>query len=109
MGKVKDFEKVMLENEIPLLDQVTFQGNTILHLAAIYGHDQLARRILDHELSVLRSWNPNLNGNFVPNFSHYQTLLVRQNSKGDLALHVAAAAGHDLIVDLLVESLRRLP
>lgn len=109
MGKVQDFERVLQENEIPVLDQVTFQGNTILHLAAIYGHDQLVRRILDHELNVLRSWNPNLNGNFAPNFSHYQTLLVRQNSKGDLALHVAAAAGHELIVDLLVESLRRLP
>ncbi|CAA7047020.1 unnamed protein product [Microthlaspi erraticum] len=109
MGKVQDFEKVMLENEIPVLDQVTFQGNTILHLAAIYGHAQLVRRILDHELNVLRGWNPNLNGNFVSSFSHYQTLLVRQNSKGDLALHLAAAAGHELIVDLLVESLRRLP
>ncbi|CAL9233133.1 unnamed protein product [Arabidopsis halleri] len=109
MGKVQDFEKVMQEKQIPVLDQVTFQGNTILHLAAIYGHDHLVQRILDHELNVLRGWNPNLNGNFVSNFSHYQTLLVRRNYKGDLALHVAAAAGHELIVDLLVESLRRLP
>ncbi|CAN6969859.1 unnamed protein product [Brassica rapa subsp. trilocularis] len=109
MGKVQDLEKILQENEIPVLDQVTFQGNTILHLAAIYGHDHLVRRILDHELNVLRSWNPNLVGNFAPSFSHYQTLLVRQNSEGDLALHVAAAAGHELIVEFLVESLRRLP
>ncbi|CDY21967.1 BnaC09g00730D [Brassica napus] len=109
MGKVQDLEKILQENEIPVLDQVTFQGNTILHLAAIYGHDHLVRRILDHELNVLRSWNPNIVGNFAPSFSHYQTLLVRQNSEGNLALHVAAAAGHELIVDYLVESLRRLP
>ncbi|KAH0908356.1 hypothetical protein HID58_031677, partial [Brassica napus] len=104
-----DEEKTYEENEIPVLDQVTFQGNTILHLAAIYGHDHLVRRILDHELNVLRRWNPNLVGNFAPSFSHYQTLLVRQNSEGNLALHVAAASGHELIVEFLVESLRRLP
>lgn len=68
MGKVQDLEKIMQENEIPILDQVTFQGNTILHLAAIYGHDQIVRRILDHELNVLRSWNPNLVGNFFSKF-----------------------------------------
>lgn len=109
VGKVQDLEKILQENEIPVLDQVTFQGNTILHLAAIYSHDHLVRRILDHELNVLRRWNPNLVGNFAPSFSHYQTLLVRQNSEGNLALHVAAASGHELIVEFLVESLRRLP
>ncbi|KAL0846291.1 hypothetical protein Bca101_019537 [Brassica carinata] len=109
MGEVQDLEKIMQESEIPVLDQVTFQGNTILHLAAIYGHDHLVRRILDHELNVLRSWNPNLVGNFAPSFSHYQTLLLRQNSQGNLALHVAAAAGHELIVEFLLESLRMLP
>jgi len=109
MGKVQEFEKVMEENEIPVLDQVTFQGNTILHLAAIYGHDHLVRRILAYELNILRNWNPGLNCNFVPSFSHYQTLSVRRNYKGDLALHVAAAAGHELIVGLLIECLRQLP
>ncbi|CAH8313240.1 unnamed protein product [Eruca vesicaria subsp. sativa] len=108
MGKVQDLEKIFQENEFPVLDQITFQGNTILHLAAIYGHDHLVRRILDHELNVLRSWNTNIVGNFSPCFSHYQTLLVRQNSEGNLALHLAAAAGHELIVDFIVESLRRL-
>lgn len=34
---------------------------------------------------------------------------MRQNSEGNLALHEAAAAGHELIVDFLIESLRRLP
>lgn len=109
MGRVQDFARIMQENEIPVLDQVTFQGNTILHLASSYGHEQLVRRILDHELDVLRGWDPNINGNFAPTFSHYQTLLVRQNYKGNLALHVAAAAGHEPIVKFLVESLRRLP
>ncbi|ANM66192.1 Ankyrin repeat family protein [Arabidopsis thaliana] len=109
MGKVQEFEKVMEENEIPVLDQVTFQGNTILHLAAIYGHDHLVRRILAYELNILRNWKRGLNCNFVPSFSHYQTLLVRRNYKGDLALHVAAAAGHKLIVGLLIDCLRQLP
>ncbi|AEE82328.1 Ankyrin repeat family protein [Arabidopsis thaliana] len=99
----------MEENEIPVLDQVTFQGNTILHLAAIYGHDHLVRRILAYELNILRNWKRGLNCNFVPSFSHYQTLLVRRNYKGDLALHVAAAAGHKLIVGLLIDCLRQLP
>lgn len=41
--------------------------------------------------------------------SHYQAFLLRQNSKGNLPLHIAAGAGHELVVDILSVSLRRLP
>lgn len=52
VGSVQDFERIIQENEVPVLDQVTIQGNTILHLASMYGHVQLVSRILEHELGV---------------------------------------------------------
>ncbi|GMY16365.1 protein ACCELERATED CELL DEATH 6-like [Fagus crenata] len=55
------------------------KSNTILHIAASSGHDQLVEVILE---------------------SHYD-LAIRYNYAGDLALHVATSAGHLPIVKKL--------
>ncbi|KAL0724090.1 hypothetical protein Bca4012_038689 [Brassica carinata] len=86
---------------VPVLTDITPQGNTILHLAAIYGHHQLLEHIINHERVVF--------GDFDPIPSYYQSLLLRPNSSGDLPLHVAAAAGHAQAVILLINHLNQLP
>ncbi|CAA7035179.1 unnamed protein product [Microthlaspi erraticum] len=98
-GNIDEFDVVVFEG--PVLREITPQGNTILHLAAIYGHVQLLEHIINFERRVMQNWDP------IPN--DYQSLLLRPNFHGDLPLHVAAAAGHAPVVILLINHLRILP
>ncbi|KAL0009696.1 hypothetical protein SO802_004804 [Lithocarpus litseifolius] len=65
-----------------LLLERTFDSNTLLHVAASLGHDQIVEAILS--------------------IQQCQELLTAKNSSGDLPLHVAANAGHlPIVVKLL--------
>ncbi|XP_060182819.1 ankyrin repeat-containing protein NPR4-like [Lycium barbarum] len=70
----------LMKTDVEVGCQVTPQGNTILHLAALYGHFDLAREVL--------AVSP--------------ALLCRQNKKNETALHVAAKEGHTEVVRLLL-------
>lgn len=100
-GNIRGFDVLLQERGVLVFREITPQGNTILHLAAIYGHIQLLTHIIDHERGLAR------NRNLMPN--DYQRLVLRPNSNGDLPLHVAAAAGHEPVVIVLINSLRALP
>ncbi|CAF2309679.1 unnamed protein product [Brassica napus] len=84
-GTIEAFNELVAQGRA-VLTEITPQGNTILHLSAIYGHFRLLEHIINHEREVFENWDP------IPNY--YQSLLLRPNSNGDLPLHVAAAAGH---------------
>ncbi|KAM3345499.1 hypothetical protein P3S68_025208 [Capsicum galapagoense] len=60
--------------------QVTPKGNTVLHVAALYGHSHFAREVLK----------------ITP------TLLCCQNKKNETALHIAANEGHTEVVRVLL-------
>ncbi|XP_010522610.1 PREDICTED: protein ACCELERATED CELL DEATH 6-like [Tarenaya hassleriana] len=100
-GNIEEFETILQDIEVPVLGRVTPEGNSILHLAAIYGHTNLVVHIIVYELRIVNNWEP------IP--QSYQGLLVRPNFNGDLPLHVAAAAGHASVVDTLIEFLTKLP
>ncbi|PHT40044.1 hypothetical protein CQW23_18898 [Capsicum baccatum] len=60
--------------------QVTPKGNTVLHVAALYGHSHFAGEVLK----------------ITP------TLLCRRNKKNETALHIAANEGHTEVVHVLI-------
>ncbi|KAJ4762866.1 Ankyrin repeat protein family-like protein [Rhynchospora pubera] len=83
--EVLKFEK---EQEQPgltsCLEEVTFRGNTALHIAATYGHMEIAMILCNED----------------------RNLLTAQNRKGDTALHCAAGAGDTNMVHFLIEFCR---
>jgi ankyrin repeat protein len=87
-GKIAYIQESAGDVERSRLDllETTPKLNTILHVAASSGHDQLVQKILDIE--------------------RCRKLVKATNSTGDLALHVAANAGHLSIVKLLVSQLK---
>nr|XP_016497843.1 PREDICTED: protein ACCELERATED CELL DEATH 6-like [Nicotiana tabacum] len=60
--------------------QVTPKGNTVLHVAALYGHSHFVGEVLKITPS----------------------LLCRQNKKNETALHIAANEGHSEVVHVLL-------
>ncbi|KAK2995241.1 hypothetical protein RJ640_023765 [Escallonia rubra] len=83
-GKVDD----LLEYKDQLEDQLTPNSNTVLHIAATFGHIQSINWVLANRPS----------------------LLCRVNVKGNTALHLSAREGHCKVVQALIESARsRLP
>uniref|UniRef100_F6HI81 PGG domain-containing protein n=1 Tax=Vitis vinifera TaxID=29760 RepID=F6HI81_VITVI len=62
--------------------QVTPQKNTVLHLATIFGHDEIVKLIC----------------------KDLPFLVMERNCRGDTALHIAARAGNSLLVNLLINS-----
>jgi ankyrin repeat protein len=80
-----DFIKKKAEEDMErhsLAFQESPKSNTILHIAASSGHDQLVEAILE---------------------SHHE-LALKKNYAGDLALHVATSAGHLPIVKKLASA-----
>ncbi|KAK9284516.1 hypothetical protein L1049_023690 [Liquidambar formosana] len=62
------------------IDSVSPLGNSVLHVAASSGNEKNVRDIA----------------------YEFPSLVTKQNSKGDTALHIAARAGHALVVEALV-------
>ncbi|KAK9284921.1 hypothetical protein L1049_024102 [Liquidambar formosana] len=79
-NNIDAFKQATEDTERSRLYQVTPQGNTVLHLASRSGHDRLVEHIL----------------NCCPG------LFSKTNSAGNLALYVAAGAGHISTVKTLV-------
>ena len=77
-------EKLRVTEYSLLRETRFFNSDTLLHVAASFGHDQIVEAILSKQ--------------------HCQELLTAKNSSGDLPLHVAVNAGHLPIVQLLVNS-----
>ncbi|KAF3339016.1 Ankyrin repeat-containing protein [Carex littledalei] len=63
-----------------MLQEVTAEKNTVLHIAAEQGHVELVEQIIRRD----------------------NTLLVSQNSRHETPIHLAARAGHHRIVSLIV-------
>ncbi|KAJ1697484.1 hypothetical protein LUZ63_005996 [Rhynchospora breviuscula] len=82
---VQEILKFEKEQEQPgltsCLEEVTFRGNTALHIAATYGHIEIAMILCNED----------------------RNLLTAQNRKGDTALHCAAGAGDTDMVHFLIE------
>ncbi|KAJ3697907.1 hypothetical protein LUZ61_001612 [Rhynchospora tenuis] len=85
---VKEILKFEKEQEQPgltsCLEEVTFRGNTALHIAATYGHEEIAMILCNED----------------------RNLLTAKNRKGDTALHCAAGAGDTDMVHFLIEFCR---
>ncbi|GMP67168.1 hypothetical protein CsSME_00027248 [Camellia sinensis var. sinensis] len=73
------------ENCLVIVTQVSPQGNTVLHIAAGLGHDQLIEFILRSNRDLVKV----------------------KNSKGDLVFHFSVSAGHLSTINLLASSLRQ--
>lgn len=71
-------------NHNSALSRLTPQGNTILHIAASFGHKNLSQVILEQEASLL---------------SH-------KNYQGDTPLHIAAKAGNLPLIKYLVQFIK---
>ncbi|XP_074332316.1 protein ACCELERATED CELL DEATH 6-like [Apium graveolens] len=69
-----------LKTPSTIYNQMTPQKNTVLHVAANFGNEDLTGFLVHH----------------------FQTLLSKRNHRGDTALHMAASAGHLGVVDVLV-------
>nr|POE84354.1 ankyrin-2 [Quercus suber] len=85
--RYKDFAFILeklRDTECSLLLERFFDSNTLLHVAASLGHDQIVEAILS--------------------IQQCQELLTAKNSSGDLPLHVAVNAQHLPIVQLLLQS-----
>ena len=117
---------LILENlrdtECSLLRETRFfDSNTLLHVAASLGHDQIVEAILSkqqcQELLTAKNSTGDLPLHVAVNAGHLpvvqqllkssdqcQELLMAKNSSGDLPLHVAVNAGHLPIVQLLLMS-----
>ncbi|XP_075665022.1 protein ACCELERATED CELL DEATH 6-like [Castanea sativa] len=106
--------------ECSLLLERFFDSNTLLHVAASLGHDQIVEAILSkqqcqQELLSATNSTGDLPLHVAANAGHlpivvqflgrpcrkHQELLKAQNSNGDLPLHLAANAGHLSIVQHL--------
>ena len=81
-----DYDSIIItklrDTECSLLLERFLDSNTLLHVAASLGHDQIVEAILSKQQCQ-------------------QELLTATNSNGDLPLHVAANAGHLSIVQYL--------
>ncbi|KAF9595992.1 hypothetical protein IFM89_006919 [Coptis chinensis] len=83
LGKVELLEPI-LEGNTDVLQQVTTNKETFIHIAAGYGHYELVKFILIQYPILLR------------------VLLSKANLVGDTPLHIAARAGHLHILNLLI-------
>ena len=109
------------DTKCSLLLERFFDSNTLLHVAASVGHDQIVEAILSkqqcQELLTAKNSSGDLPLHVAVNAEHLpivqqlldssypcEELLTAKNSSGNLPLHIAVNAGHLPIVQLLVES-----
>ncbi|EOA23108.1 hypothetical protein CARUB_v10003901mg [Capsella rubella] len=79
-GGGKEWLEKLRSHGTPLACLKNDRGDSILHLAARWGHLELVKRI----------------------FSEYPCLLLEPNLKDQLPIHVASSAGHAAVVEALV-------
>ncbi|KAG5119004.1 hypothetical protein JHK82_033424 [Glycine max] len=86
---VNVLEQVCRERNLPLsavFDQVTWTGDSLLHVAADKGKQHIVELIADH----------------------FQELLIRRNARGDTALHVAVRSMNSNIVKFILNKDKKL-
>ncbi|XP_031102023.1 serine/threonine-protein phosphatase 6 regulatory ankyrin repeat subunit A-like [Ipomoea triloba] len=84
-GNVEDYHKALGQMpEEARRRQVTPKGNTVLHVAAIHGHEDLVKRILED--------------------AAMSSLLFAKNKRNESALHCAAEKGYDGIVSVIISA-----
>ncbi|RZB75343.1 Protein ACCELERATED CELL DEATH 6 [Glycine soja] len=86
---VNVLEQVCRERNLPLsavFDQVTWTGDSLLHVAADKGKQDIVELIADH----------------------FQELLIRRNARGDTALHVAVRCMNSNIVKFILNKDKKL-
>ncbi|KAK7324000.1 hypothetical protein VNO77_27505 [Canavalia gladiata] len=79
------------EAENKTLELKSPMGNTLLHVAAMFGKDHLVEKITQPSQNFYSS-----------DKGSYKKFMIEQNVNGDTALHLAAKAGHISIVKKLV-------
>ena len=84
-----------------LLAKLTSEKQTTLHLAAIYGHTELAEILIDAASYLHPSDNDNTQEDPTTSF---QAFLRQSDLNEDTALHAAVKKGNLAIVKLLVEA-----
>jgi ankyrin repeat protein len=91
------------------LQSATHLGDTVLHLLASWGHDELALKVFQKDVSLLKARNNKLetplhcaarsrNEKFILNLIQHNSYVVKDalaltNDNGDTAMHVAAKRG----------------
>jgi ankyrin repeat protein len=88
-GRVSSL-KQLVEEDTTILSATTPQLNTVLHLAALHGHADLAGVVLEIAEKM-------------------EDLLVSRNDDGDTPLHLAAKAGKLEVTKLLVSRAQSIP
>ncbi|CAL4911340.1 unnamed protein product [Urochloa decumbens] len=86
-GDVATLKRLLEADRNILVDSLTPQLNTALHLAALHGHADFAREVLNVK----------------------EELLVARNADGDTPLHLAARYGEQAVAELFVRGARTWP
>lgn len=79
-AKSGDLNVIRSLNDVKILETVTPQMSTVLHIAARYNQEEIAEQVI----------------------SKYPLLLVQANAYGDAPLHVATRIGSSEMVQILV-------
>jgi hypothetical protein len=93
-----NFVKEILEMCPPLLRQANVKGETSLHIAARYGHDDIVEVLIKYCAKTL---DEDLEGGIGP---AVKEMLKTVNKKNDTALHEAVRYNHLKVVQLLIET-----
>jgi ankyrin repeat protein len=91
-----NFVEEILEMCSPLLQQANVKGETRLHIAARYGHDDIVEVLIKYCAQTLQQ---DLEGGIEP----VKEMLRMTNKEKDTALHEAVRYNHLKVVKLLIE------
>ncbi|XVF77616.1 hypothetical protein PTKIN_Ptkin14bG0060300 [Pterospermum kingtungense] len=84
-GKLQIFQE--LAKDVQIYDQTTPEGNTVLHMAARFGHMDLVEEIV----------------------KQHSTLVLKSNLKGETPVHIAARAGQLQVVKFFIKLVENFP
>ncbi|XVF77595.1 hypothetical protein PTKIN_Ptkin14bG0058200 [Pterospermum kingtungense] len=80
-GNLEEILKLAKDVERRIYDQTTPEGNTVLHMAARFGHKDLVNAIV----------------------KKYPSLILKSNLKGETPVHIAARAGKREVVECFID------
>ncbi|XVE50535.1 hypothetical protein DITRI_Ditri01bG0170400 [Diplodiscus trichospermus] len=83
-GELQRFHQ-LADAERNVYGQETPEGNTVLHMAARYGHTSLVKVIIERK----------------------RQLVLKSNIKGETPVHIAARAGHLHVITFFIESVKK--
>ncbi|XVF77631.1 hypothetical protein PTKIN_Ptkin14bG0061800 [Pterospermum kingtungense] len=83
-GDLEEILKLAKDVERKIYDQTTPEGNTVLHMAARFGHKNLVENIVEQ----------------------HRSLILKSNLKGETPVHIAARAGKREVVKSFINSVK---